>query len=531
MTKLIRAFLVILLLLGAISCQNRTLDISATEGTVAGFVFDDKNGNGEFDPGTDRPMNDVKVSNGLDIAATDKKGVYELPLRDNAPIFVIKPSGYSLPLDKDNKPVFYHMNVPAGASGESYQGIDPTGSIDGVLNFALYKNEEPNNIKVLVFGDTQVRDNKEISYLQQDIIDDLIGTDADFGITLGDVVYDDLDIFGNLASSIADIGIPWIYVPGNHDIDHSVDNNIDALGAWYDTFGPDYYSFNYGPAHFVVLNDIRWITDTLGSRYMTGFGEAQFEFFRRDLELMESDQLLVLLTHIPFTNSTAWVDITERERFFALLSNHPSSLTLAAHTHVHYHDFIDSLNGYPGETPHHMVSVGTTCGSWWTGAPDEFGVPHATMADGTPVSYNWLNIDGNSWKMRWQGAGRDSEYQMQIGAPAAVADSTTNKNIIVTANIYNALPNADVRIRIDDQGWIPMEREVKVDSVRLAMNIAERTLGSVPWRPLGFPSPSKHLWEAQIDLGGLTPGTHLLEVVAQDQWWNYKGYRQIMIEN
>jgi hypothetical protein len=523
-------FVVTTLIMMTMSCQNRPVELFTSEGTVTGFVYNDINRNGNYDPGTDKPLKNVKVSNGLDITITDKRGVYELPLRDNAPIFVIKPSGYSLPLDNDNKPIFYHMNVTAGASGSRYPGIDPTGPIEGALNFALYKNKEPNNIKVLVFGDTQTRDNKEIGYLQQEIIDDLIGTDAVFGITLGDVAFDNLNVFGNLTSSIADIGIPWVYVPGNHDLDHSADNNTDALGTWYNTFGPDYYSFDYGPAHFVVLNDIRWITDSLGSRYRTGLGEAQFEFFRRDLELMESDQLLVLLVHIPFINSTAWANETERERFFTLLSNHPSSLTLAAHTHLHYHEFIDSLSGYPGQVPHHMVSVGTSCGSWWSGAPNEFGIPHATMADGTPVSYSWLKIDGNSWKIKWQGAGRDSDYQMQIGAPAIVADSAINKNILVTANIFNALPNAEVKIRIDNQEWITMERNVRVDSVRLAMNIAEKALGEMPWRTLTSASSSKHLWEAEIDLSGLKPGAHLLEVNARDKWWDYKGYRQILIE-
>ncbi|MGI5914779.1 MAG: calcineurin-like phosphoesterase C-terminal domain-containing protein, partial [Bacteroidales bacterium] len=149
---------------------------------------------------------------------------------------------------------------------------------------------------------------------------------------------------------------------------------------------------------------------------------------------------------------------------------------------------------------------------------------------GTPVSYSWLKIDGNSWKIKWQGAGRDSDYQMQIGAPAIVADSAVNKNILVTANIFNALPNAEVKIRINNQEWITMERNVRVDSVRLAMNIAEKALGEMPWRTLTSASSSRHLWEAEIDLSGLKSGAHLLEVNARDKWWDYKGYRQILIE-
>ena len=530
MAKIIRPFIVVLLLLTAVSCRNKSVELLPINGMAIGVVYNDLDKNGIYDSGKDKPVKDVMVSNGTDIVVTDKNGVYQLPLRDNAAIFVIKPSGYAFPMDKDNKPVFYRMNVPSGASGTDFAGIAPTEPLTDPVNFALYKNAEPDNLKILVFGDTQVRDNKEISYLQQDIIDELIGTDAAFGITLGDVVYNDLDMFGNLTGSIAGLGIPWVYVPGNHDIDHSAVNGTDALGEWYKTFGPDYYSFNYGTAHFVVLNDIRWITDSLGSRYLTGLGEEQFEFFRRDVELIDENQLLVLLTHIPYTNSTAWADESERERFFTVLSSHPNSLTLAAHTHVHYHEFIDSENGFYGETPHHMISMSTTCGNWWSGAPDEFGIPHSTMADGTPVSYAWLYINGSDWKLRWQGAGHDPEYQMHIDAPVSVPDSIVKKTILVTANIYNALPSAEVKIRIDNQQeCISMERTIRIDSVRLAMNIYERSLGTVPWRPLGAPSPSKHLWEATIDIGNLEPGEHLIEVEAKDIWWSYKGYRQILI--
>ncbi|MFM7741534.1 MAG: metallophosphoesterase N-terminal domain-containing protein, partial [Planctomycetota bacterium] len=58
-----------------------------------GVVFHDTNGDGKRDAG-DRPISDVKVSNGLDIVRTDAEGRYELPLGDEGQVFVIKPAGY-----------------------------------------------------------------------------------------------------------------------------------------------------------------------------------------------------------------------------------------------------------------------------------------------------------------------------------------------------------------------------------------------------------------------------------------------------
>ncbi|MCH5689134.1 hypothetical protein LWM68_35720 [Niabella sp. W65] len=44
--------------------------------TVTGYVYVDQNNNGQFDKKTG--LADVAVSNGRDIAATDKNGLYQL---------------------------------------------------------------------------------------------------------------------------------------------------------------------------------------------------------------------------------------------------------------------------------------------------------------------------------------------------------------------------------------------------------------------------------------------------------------------
>lgn len=84
---------------------------------------------------------------------------------------------------------------------------------------------------VLVFGDTQARDEKEIYYMARNVIAELIDVDAAFGITLGDVVFDDLNLYDHIAKTHAAIGIPWRYIAGNHDNDYSGNNSNEARGA------------------------------------------------------------------------------------------------------------------------------------------------------------------------------------------------------------------------------------------------------------------------------------------------------------
>ncbi len=49
--------------------------------------------------------------------------------------------------------------------------------------------------------------------------------------------------------SIVKAGVPFIYTPGNHDMD-----NAETYEAWVQRRGPSYYAFRYKSALFVILN-------------------------------------------------------------------------------------------------------------------------------------------------------------------------------------------------------------------------------------------------------------------------------------
>ncbi len=496
--------------------------------TVSGVVFDDRTGCGTFVPDSDIPLGGVAVSNGREIAVTGSNGRYELPLSDNSVVFVIKPRDWTVAADDNQVPRFYHIHSTGGASGDDFEGLPPVTIKNGQADFPLYPSDEPDKFDVLVFGDTQPRNEQEIYYLAGDAISDLTGTDAAFGVTLGDNVFDDLDLFDQLIESIATIGIPWRYVLGNHDIDFSADNDFDARGAWYRTFGPSYYSFSYGPAHFIVLDNIRWLVEDDRRYYRTGLGSDQMEFLKNELKRIGNEQLVFLMVHIPWTGSTAWQFEEEQAELYQLLSGYPESVSLVAHTHRHYHHFIGKEEGFPGDKPHHMVSVGTVCGSWWTGAPDEYGIPHAMMSDGTPAGYAFLHIDKNDWTISWKASRRDKAFQMHIDAPDYIRAGETGR-LEVVANIFNALPDADVKMRIGSGGdWVYMERILKQDPVRLAVMARESEIVDRPWRNLGNAAVSEHLWIASPGLS-LDPGVYAIEVKAVDRWHEYSGTRLIHV--
>jgi len=516
------AILFLLLVLTNVSDLN-----AQTRSTVKGVVFHDKNENGVFDSG-EKPLKNVAVSNSRDVVVTNRKGEYELPLRDNSAIFVIKPRNWAVPVDENQVPQFYKMYSTTGISGTKYEGLPPTGPLPESVDFPLNPSKEPVKIKALIFGDTQPRDNKEIYFMSNDVVPEVIGTDADFGVTLGDVVFDDLSIYDHLTGSLSTIGIPMWYVAGNHDFDYTGNNSTEARGTWNKKFGPSYYSFSYGPAHFIVLDNIRWVVDGNERYYRTGLGKDQMQFLQNEINRLDKNQLLVLLAHIPYEGSREWYDEAEKQEFYNVLASHPNSVSLVAHTHRHYHHFIGNDAGFPGNEPHHMISVGTVCGAWWTGAPNEFGIPHAMMSDGTPNGYAFLHVEDNNWKLEWRTAGENSDVQMHIYAPEVVSAKAENE-IKVIANIYNALPDAVVKMKVGENGkWIEMKRVPQKDPVRLAEKERETQLGEVPWRKMGGDQDSEHIWEASFKTE-LKPGVHYIQVVANDEWVEYNGEKLIHV--
>ncbi len=193
----------------------------AEQSIAKGIVFHDANKNHKFDEG-EKPVPKVKVSNGKEIVATGEDGRFEIPVGDDTIIFVIKPSGWRTPLTKEKLPQFYYIHKPNGSPKLEYEGVKPTGPLPESIEFPLYPQKEPDQFRAVMFGDPQPRDQKEVDYIAHDVVEELVGTDASFGVTLGDIMFDDLRLFRPLASAIALIGIPWYNVIGNHDINYDV---------------------------------------------------------------------------------------------------------------------------------------------------------------------------------------------------------------------------------------------------------------------------------------------------------------------
>lgn len=477
-----------------------------------GVVFNDVNGNGIRDPG-ERGLGSVLVSNQIEVVKTDRDGRWELPVRDDQAFFVIKPTGWMPPLNDHNLPQFYYLHKPQGSPAFRYEGVAPTGPLPESIDFPLTRQAEPDRFQALFFGDPQPRDQRELDYIAHDVVEELIGTDAKFGVTLGDILFDDLSLFENNNALIALIGIPWFNVLGNHDINFDSPDDHHSDETFESHFGPSYYAYSWGPVNFIVLDNVVWggaKPDGSGS-YTGGLGEEQLRFVENLLPHIPEDELLFLMMHIPITGTS------DAERLFRLIEDRPYTMSISGHTHWQEHVFLDEEHGWHGEEPHHHVVNVTVSGSWWAGEPDETGVPHTLMRDGAPNGYSIITFDGQQATVDFKAARRPKDYQMQIHAPEVVSAGSTETHHVY-ANVFGGSERSSVRMRLGESGeWITLNKADEPDPHYLTLKAAEEELGVRLGRALPGIIPSRHLWKAPLP-GGLPKGVHRIWVQTEDMY-------------
>ena len=467
--------------------------------SATGVVFEDANTNGRFDAG-EKTLSGVYVSNGRDVVASDKNGKYSISVTDDTIVFVVKPTGYRTAMDADHVSRFYYIHKPNGSrEGLKFPGVEPTGPLPEAINFPLYPQKESAEFDVLFFGDPQPRNQKEIDYIAHDVVEPLIGSDAAFGVTLGDILFDDLSLFDSFNHTVGKIGIPWYNVIGNHDINYAADRDEDSDETYERVYGPAYYSFDYGGVHFINVDDVHWMTDGENRFYRSGLSDAQLDFIQNDLKTVPQNRLVVAMMHIPLVRSTPWLE-PKRERLFRLLESRDHCVSLSGHTHHHEHAMIGKEDGWKGPEPHHHIINVTVSGSWWSGQPDENGIPHTMCKDGTPNGYTIMHFDGAKYVLEYRAARKDPNYQVRVMAPEVI--SAGAKDSTFFANVFNAMPEAKVEWKLaDGESWNVMEKTEEADPVFKRLWEAEQPMKkakTLPWPALASPMNCPHLWKAQI---------------------------------
>jgi hypothetical protein len=516
---------------------------AADGATVSGVVYEDRSQSRRrqaSDPG----IPNVLVSNGREVVKTDARGRYTLPLEDESMVFVIKPSGYAVPVDEHMLPRFYYVHQPAGTPADlnlRFRGIAPTGPLPESVDFPLQKVEESSTFDVILFTDPQPESHAEVDFVRDDVVSGLIGARAAFGITTGDIMFDDLSLYARLNRIIAQIGVPWYNIGGNHDLNFEAPSTRYARETFKRTYGPNYYAFEYGDALFLMLDNVDYLGPNpsnarLSGKYEGRFGQRQLTFIANVLAQVPPERLVVACMHIPLRNyldRQPATNTADREEFLKLLAGRRNTLSVSGHTHTTEHHYFGPEDGFAGPTPHHHHVLTAVSGSWWSGPYDHRGIAVADSRDGSPNGFHILSVDGSSYTTRFQAANEPNRRQMRIvldsafnrdhkglfrdfrmgqllGSPLAQEDALAT-NLVV--NVFDGGPRTTVTYRIGKRPPVAMERVARPDPF-VEEVFARNEATKKSWVRAEV---SSHIWSARLP-GDLEPGAHCIAVRAVDEY-------------
>lgn len=203
------------------------------------------------DGGPGRGVPQVRVSNGRDIVTTDADGAYAITLREGDTLFVIKPAGYrAVRHVGSGEPRFWQHHLPEGSPAFRYGGMPAQDARRAGGDFVLLPDDRgvaAGALDVLLFGDPQPKSLRDVAHYARDIVEPILAEAGDapaahLGLSLGDIVDDDLSLYPALNAVTARLDLPWLHAPGNHDLDFDAADDAGSLHSFRAVFGADTYA-------------------------------------------------------------------------------------------------------------------------------------------------------------------------------------------------------------------------------------------------------------------------------------------------
>lgn len=351
------------------------------------------------------PLEGVVVSDGLQCVRTMLDGTFYMTstIANVKFVHISTPSGYK-PEVVNGIPKFYKAKA----------GITPVAGVYDFGDFEVYPATNPNRFTLLISADPQPRkysgwNNDRIAFRSLDVCEDLYDELADvaagitgrevYGICLGDIVHEDMDLFNNYDTGLARLGYPTYNVIGNHDNDPDAEDDDSGAAPFESHYGPRNYSFNIGGIHFVVIDNIMMSKDPDKDNKLIGqtdgLSDAIWTWLQNDLATIPTSAKLMVCSHSPMFKRTTGADRSGGTHpavygveYGNLIDDYAEVHAWAGHTHVGFN------YNYPSSHRHKRVQVHTlarSTGELWT---NEY------LASGTPRGFTIVEVDnGNiSWK-------------------------------------------------------------------------------------------------------------------------------------
>ncbi len=366
------------LLIGALllcaSCTSGTTNLNDGDYKVTGSVKSEG-----------KPLKGVVVTDGYNFAQSNSKGKFELIVTDSSKfVSIVTPAGYTTAFS-DGVPDFY---MPASELCESY-------------DFTLASWGEADKYQLVSIGDIQYMTQEHFDRFEATVFPDIksyVEEELSKGIqpvliTLGDITWDNFDLYSQYIDLVQSLPSPLYPVIGNHDHDKDSVGDSESAHHYNKFFGPEYYAFNLGGDYYIVLDNI--IYDTQKS-YVESVSKGQQEWIKSYLEFIPKGSNVYVCMHSPVICYGRVVD-KSYEQWVPLFDGYNLSV-ISGHTHLLFNK--ESL---PGLFEH---NVGAACGVWWTAD---------TGKDGAPIGYQiFESQEGDKASWRYKSVGYELDYQAKL---------------------------------------------------------------------------------------------------------------------
>lgn len=450
--------------------------------TIKGVVY--ANGSG---------LANVVVSDGFEVTKTDDQGIYYLKsAKKNKYIFVSIPAQYEVQTTQ-SLPLFFKR-------------LERAEHIVEIMDFELTKVDNDDHV-VMVLGDMHLANrNQDVSQFQNGFLKDLnqsiekykgLGKKV-YALTLGDMTWETYWAstgFGlpEYLREMNKINAPVFNTMGNHDNDPAVSGDWNSSERFRTVIGPNYYSFNIGKVHYVVLDNIEYLNTPIGNRNYNGtISTDQMEWLRKDLGMIEDKSTpIVIAMHINLFsnpslsggNETRNNRLTNSQELIDVLSAFSTVHIYSGHTHMNY-----NARYSPALMEH---NIGVVCATWWwTGALANTHI----CKDGTPGGYAIWQANNREVQWVYKSIGEPEDYQFRSYdlnkvlltkeeyAPAyngsewntyAVEYANANLNNEILINVWNYDP--EWKVEVTEQGVpLPVSRVRTRDPLHIISYSAKR---------------------------------------------------------
>lgn len=343
-----------------------------------------------------KSLSNVMVTDGFICVNTDINGSFSFVTNPTAKfVYISIPAGYISNVENGSVPAFFKR---IESSKTEY-------------NFNLLKNPKDDfKHTFFVQSDVQVADAAELEKYKL-IVDDAkeylkkYSKNDIFGLDCGDMVGDKPELYPGYLKYSGSLNIPIYRTMGNHDMIYYGRSFETSQSRFENQFGPTYYSFDKGKAHYIVINNSFYIGREYF--YMGYIDEKTYSWIEKDLKNVPYDHIVIMTMHIPtildyadknFTYNGKKVanETVNRTALYEMLKPYNAHI-ITGHMHV---------NGNVVITPTLMEhNTGAACGTWYQ---------LDGCVDGTPSGYAVYEVNGNKIKWHFKGAGYPPNYQIRV---------------------------------------------------------------------------------------------------------------------